>query len=74
MDYEKKCNWALGENKPNSKPISRQLKSLPRPCRIGTTACGCSDRWFPAGIENRILLPYKRVVDMLCASKAQGCS
>jgi hypothetical protein len=23
-DYEKKSNWTLGENKPNSKPISKQ--------------------------------------------------
>ena len=24
-DYENKCNWTLGENKPNSNPISKQL-------------------------------------------------
>jgi len=25
MDYENKCNWTLGENKPNSKPIKPNL-------------------------------------------------
>ncbi len=24
MDYENKCDWTLGENKPNSKPISKR--------------------------------------------------
>jgi hypothetical protein len=26
MDYENKCNWTLGENKPNSNPISKKPK------------------------------------------------
>ncbi len=26
MAYEKKCNWTLGENKPNSNPIKPNLR------------------------------------------------
>jgi hypothetical protein len=26
MSYENKCNWTLGENKPNSNPIQTQFK------------------------------------------------
>jgi hypothetical protein len=32
MSYENKCNWTLGENKPNSNPIQTQSKPI---CRKG---------------------------------------
>jgi hypothetical protein len=28
MDYENKCNWTLGENKPNSNPIQSQSNPI----------------------------------------------
>jgi hypothetical protein len=27
-DYENKCNWTLGENKPNSNPIKPNLRKV----------------------------------------------
>ncbi len=42
-DYERKRNWTLGENKPNSNPISKAKKS---PARGGYGFCEIGQRYL----------------------------
>jgi len=34
MEYENKCDWTLGESKPNSKPIKPNLQKAQNECKL----------------------------------------
>ncbi len=44
-DYERKCDWTLGENKPNSKPIKPNFKIPERIRSLSSSENAYNGKW-----------------------------